>query len=74
VSNLDRTHDPEAESWVASANDPQTDFPIQNLPLGVFRRRGETSRPARIGLAIGTEILALTACASAGCCCRSTTI
>jgi fumarylacetoacetase len=67
MSNLDQTHDPAAASWVASANDRQTDFPIQNLPLGVFRRPGGgTSRAARIGVAIGDEILDLTACASDG--------
>ncbi|MEZ6242201.1 MAG: fumarylacetoacetase [Phycisphaerales bacterium] len=31
---IDETHDPSLESWVESANDPETDFPIQNLPLG----------------------------------------
>ena len=36
----DFTHDPARRSWVASANDGATDFPIQNLPHGVFRRRG----------------------------------
>ncbi len=30
---IDQTHDPKLESWVESANDPNTDFPIQNLPL-----------------------------------------
>lgn len=30
---IDETHDPNLESWVESANDPGTDFPIQNLPL-----------------------------------------
>ena len=30
---IDQTHDPKLESWVESANDPGTDFPIQNLPL-----------------------------------------
>ena len=30
---IDETHDPKLESWVESANDPGTDFPIQNLPL-----------------------------------------
>jgi fumarylacetoacetase len=66
VTDLDRSHDPAATSWVASANDPETDFPIQNLPLGVFRRRGGSSGAARIGVAIGAEILDLTACASDG--------
>jgi fumarylacetoacetase len=31
--DIDETHDPKLESWVESANDPATDFPIQNLPL-----------------------------------------
>ncbi|MBM3884281.1 MAG: fumarylacetoacetase [Gemmatimonadetes bacterium] len=32
---LDATHDPALRSWVPSAQAPDTDFPIQNLPLGV---------------------------------------
>jgi fumarylacetoacetase len=47
------------KSWVASASDPETDFPIENLPYGVFRHAGST----RIGVAIGDEILDLGACA-----------
>ena len=30
----DDTHDPALASWLASANEPNTDFPIQNLPFG----------------------------------------
>ena len=52
---LDETHDPELESWVDSANRPGCDFPIQNLPLGVFRTR-DHPRP-RIGAAIGDFIV-----------------
>ena len=37
---LDATHDPALRSWVPSANDGMTDFPLQNLPYGRFRRRG----------------------------------
>ena len=37
---MDATHNPKLKSWVESANDPATDFPIQNLPFGVFRRKG----------------------------------
>ncbi len=51
---LDATHDPKRRSWVASANDPATDFPIQNLPVGVFAPDGGA---ARGGIAIGTMIL-----------------
>jgi fumarylacetoacetase len=52
---IDDTHDPARRSWVESANRPGCDFPIQNLPLGVFVPPGE-SRP-RIGIAIGDAIL-----------------
>ncbi|MGE4336129.1 MAG: fumarylacetoacetase [Pigmentiphaga sp.] len=58
MSNLNETHDPKLTSWVASANQPGTDFPIQNLPFGVFRRRGATAG-FRIGVAIGDQILDL---------------
>jgi fumarylacetoacetase len=57
--SLDHTHDPSTRSWVESANRPNADFPIQNLPFGVFRRRGRTESP-RIGVAIGRQILDLT--------------
>jgi fumarylacetoacetase len=45
-------------SWVESANDPASGFPIQNLPYGVFTHHGAT----RIGVAIGDSILDLRAC------------
>ncbi len=54
---IDETHDPGLESWVESANRPGCDFPIQNLPLGVFRTQDD-SRP-RLGVAIGDFILGL---------------
>ena len=50
------------KSWVESANESETDFPLQNLPLGVFRYREQ----ARIGVAIGDQILDLRACGQAG--------
>ena len=55
---LDDTHDPALRSWVASANDGATDFPIQNLPFGRFRRAG-SQEPWRIGVAIGDQVLDL---------------
>src|SRR5436305_5216748 len=55
VSHLNATHDPSLTSWVASANAPDCDFPIQNLPFGVFSRKGETER--RVGVAIGDQIV-----------------
>ncbi len=53
---IDGTHDPQARSWVDSANE-HSDFPIQNLPFGVFSRAGETRR---VGVAIGDRIVDLT--------------
>ena len=55
---LDNTHAPALRSWVESANDGVTDFPIQNLPFGRFRRAG-TEEPYRIGVAIGDQVLDL---------------
>lgn len=52
----------EPRSWIAEANDPATDFPLQNLPFGVFRRNGE----AHIGMAIGSSIFDLHACLELG--------
>ena len=38
IAAVDDTHDAALQSWLESANDPATDFPIQNLPFGRFRR------------------------------------
>jgi fumarylacetoacetase len=57
---LNASHDPALKSWVESANRPDSDFPIQNLPFGVFRRAGSTE-PFRAGVAIGEQILDLRA-------------
>ena len=57
---IDRTHDPALRSWVESANAAGCDFPIQNLPLGIFRRKGPREAP-RGGVAIGDQILDLAA-------------
>jgi fumarylacetoacetase len=56
-ASLDETHDPSLRSWVESANDPKTDFPIQNLPFGRFRRAGQEQWS--IGAAIGDQVLDL---------------
>jgi len=58
---LNETHDPRRTSWVDSAQG-HADFPIQNLPYGVFRRL-ERSGPPSVGVAIGDRILDLAACA-----------
>ena len=55
---LDSTHDPGLRSWVSSANLPGGDFPIQNLPLAVFRRSGGGEN-FRCGVGIGDCVLDL---------------
>ena len=55
---LNETHDAALRSWIASANADGSDFPIQNLPFGVFRRR-DSVETFRIGVAIGDSILDL---------------
>src|ERR1700678_1569576 len=58
----DATHDPALQSWVSDANQ-HVDFPIQNLPFGIFSvPNGEK----RAGVAIGNHILDLTACMEHG--------
>lgn len=61
---LNHTHDPAVSSWLTAANG-HADFPIQNLPVAVFRRadRQETFRG---GMAIGDQIVDLAALARAG--------
>ncbi|MBH8578178.1 fumarylacetoacetase [Nostocaceae cyanobacterium CENA369] len=65
MSRLNATHDPNLQSWVESANQPDTDFPIQNLPFGVMRSPN-SNEPSRIGVAIGDQILDLSLCYKAG--------
>lgn len=60
---LDQTHDPSATSWVAAANAADTDFPVQNLPLGVVRVAGGSPR---VAVPIGDAVLDLPAAAEAG--------
>lgn len=62
MATLDETHGIALRSWVASAQAPGGDFPIQNLPFAVFRRRG-TAEPWRGGVAIGDQVLDLAAAA-----------
>src|SRR4051794_25338123 len=57
---INETHDPALRSWVESANAPDSDFPIQNLPFCIFR--GSSAREAfRGGVAIGDRIVDLAA-------------
>jgi len=61
---MNETHDPNARSWVESANQPGIDFPIQNLPLGVIDR-GKAMRC--IAVAIGDQVLDLSEAAESDC-------
>jgi fumarylacetoacetase len=66
---LDETHEPVTQSWVESANAAGSDFPVQNLPFGIFhpRDRGtETRTSAKLGVAIGDRILDLSGLQSEG--------
>jgi fumarylacetoacetase len=60
--SIDETHDPARRSWVAAANG-HAEFPIQNLPLGVFSPKGGAPRG---GVAIGDGIFDLGAALEAG--------
>lgn len=55
---LNETHNPSLKSWVESANDSTTDFPIQNLPYAIFRIKG-SEQAFRGGVAIGNQVLDL---------------
>src|SRR5207237_7166584 len=54
----DATHDPALRSWIEI--DPESHFPIQNLPFGVFRRKA-SEEPFRGGVAIGGRVVDLPA-------------
>src|ERR1044072_4713373 len=52
---INETHDPNLKSWVQSANDPKTDFPIQNLPFCIFS--SHALREKTLGVAIGDSVV-----------------
>ncbi|MCH7791599.1 MAG: fumarylacetoacetase [Planctomycetes bacterium] len=52
---INETHDPKLESWVESANDPETDFPIQNLPFCAWADAGSDDQ--HLGVLIGKSVL-----------------
>jgi fumarylacetoacetase len=56
---MNHTHDPALRSWVESANGSH-DFPIQNLPFAVFKRRDSQESP-RVGVAVGDFVLDVSA-------------
>jgi fumarylacetoacetase len=61
---IDETHDPGLFSWVSSANDPQSDFPIQNLPFGRYTLQGDSQ--LRVGVAVGEHVVDIVAAADHG--------
>jgi fumarylacetoacetase len=62
---LNETHTPKLRSWIESANVHGTDFPIQNLPFGVFKQKWASDLP-RVGVAIGDQVLDVSVCRKAG--------
>ncbi len=56
---MNETHNPQLLSWIESANKPNAEFPIQNLPFGVYKKKfgGVVSH---VGIAIGDQILGIT--------------
>ena len=53
---INETHNSNLSSWVESANDPNTGFPIQNLPFCVFRGPKNPDMP-RVGVVIGDSVI-----------------
>ena len=61
MNKLNATHNPALRSWIESANAHNHDFPIQNLPFGIFKT---TQQPTpRVGVAIGDLIVDMAALA-----------
>jgi len=64
MSPDDPTVAPSLKSWVESANTADSHFPIQNLPYGVFKPSADAA--ARVGVAIGDQIVDLSYLEQAG--------
>ena len=57
---INDTYNPDLQSWIESANDPESDFPIQNLPWCIYLDTSPTGgSPAGIGVRIGDMIVAI---------------
>jgi fumarylacetoacetase len=63
---INETHDPSLKSWVESANDPATEFPIQNLPLCTFEASHDGHTHDHLGVLIGDQVLDVSMLAEAG--------
>lgn len=64
TAKLDHTHNPDARSWIESANLPDADFPIQNLPFGRIQNSRLGSDP-RVVIAVGDQALDVVATSQA---------
>ena len=64
MPELNETHDPTLTSWIDSANEAEADFPVQNLPLGVYT--DPKTGVGKVGIAIGDRILDVTAARAKG--------
>src|SRR6516164_2905167 len=64
--STNETHDPAMTSWVESANDPATDFPIQNLALCSFERAHDGHSHDHMGVRIGDQVLDVSMLEEAG--------
>lgn len=62
----DPTLDPTLKSWVESANDPATEFPIQNLPLCAFEAEHDGHSHGHLGVVIGDQVLDIGMLVAAG--------
>ncbi|MFB6417798.1 fumarylacetoacetase [Bradyrhizobium tunisiense] len=60
MPKINETHNPQRRSWVSSANERGSDFPVQNLPFCMFSLGNDPARPA---VAIGDQLLDLRATA-----------
>lgn len=80
--SMNETHDPSLVCWLPSANAAESDFPIQNLPFAIFKRKN-SSEAFRGGVAIGDQVIDLSAVDQShlfdgkakqalSCCCQST--
>lgn len=63
---INETHDPNLTSWVESANDPGTDFPIQNLPLCAFVAEHDGHRHVHYATLIGDRVVDVSMLAESG--------
>lgn len=63
MHSIDHTHNSQLKSWIESANESDSNFPIQNLPYCVFQKQGMAPT---IGVGIGEQILNLRRCAELG--------